>query len=142
MPPPPNMPKTSKKLAQRVKELTPTQRENAVAKADEVFKKQWATVPEDFIPYIYLAQCGSYTKIGISINPKNRLAQLSTSNPSEVMLIFTVKHPQALMMEGVLHELYEDKKRLGEWFSLEPKDIEDVKTLINRSLEFYGQDSN
>ena len=70
--------------------------------------------------FLYVMECGKYTKIGISKNPNNRRKQLQTSNPEPIELIYSVEIFQfAEYFEAVLHTAYKEFRKKGEWFELD-----------------------
>jgi len=80
--------------------------------------------------YVYLMQDGNMTKIGISIDPMERLHQLRAGNP-KLELLYAKLVRSAAKTEKELHEKY-DNKRIGrEWFDLSPKDISEIKKYLN-----------
>ena len=74
--------------------------------------------------YVYLikSESNSNYKIGISKNPKKRLAQLQTGNDSEIRLICSFKSEHFNLIEKALHSHYQYKRNSGEWFELTLED--------------------
>lgn len=72
-------------------------------------------------------------KIGGSKHPKKRLKELQTGNGEVLSLIKTYKSEKYYKyIEIILHNTYNYKKTVGEWFILEPKDIDEFeKTCLN-----------
>jgi len=76
-------------------------------------------------PFIYYIQCGSFVKIGTSINPESRCGQLQRGGkairPSiwvgSPMLITYV--PGNVAKERELHRTFASKRDQGEWFLLD-----------------------
>ena len=64
-------------------------------------------------------------KIGQSVNPKNRLKQLKTGNPSIELVCFGLG-----VTEKYLHELYFKHRVNGEWFKLDDNKKIKIKDLI------------
>lgn len=69
--------------------------------------------------YVYVAResvTGRY-KIGISINPVERVKQLNVGNPEQLELIHYYQANEAgYLSERAAHEVYEDHRLHGEWF--------------------------
>lgn len=59
----------------------------------------------------------SYYKIGVGKNPKQRLKQLQTGSPAELILIETFNTEHAYKIEKALHRRYLHLKKEGEWFN-------------------------
>lgn len=70
--------------------------------------------------YIYFARSGEVVKIGRSVDPPQRLRELQTTHPGELVLLAAVGGHVAL--EGALHERFNHLRTRanGEWFRLEP----------------------
>ena len=79
--------------------------------------------------HVYLITDGTYTKVGYSVDPVNRLAQLQTAHPKVLELVgaFEVERH----METVLHEELEAYHVRGEWYALN----EDAHFRIMRLLQ-------
>lgn len=73
-------------------------------------------------------EINGYYKIGISNKPEYREHTLQSEKPS-IVLIQAKKFPIrqiAEAYESALHKTYEDKRLRGEWFKLEPADVENL----------------
>lgn len=70
--------------------------------------------------YIYLIQSleNSYYKIGISNNPKRRIKELQTGNPSQLKLVETYQSEHAEKIERTLQRRYSYLRKEGEWFDM------------------------
>lgn len=73
--------------------------------------------------YLIKDKMTGYYKIGRSVDPERRLSDLSIANPSISlhMVIFDD-------VELTLHKKYSSFRRIGEWFRLSEKEIEEIKT--------------
>lgn len=75
---------------------------------------------------VYFISDGTYTKIGKSKNPLNRIKDLQTSNPNKLSFsyLFDVKDKY----EQVLHKLFKQFKTNSnnEWFDLREVNIESI----------------
>lgn len=63
---------------------------------------------------IYFIKCNNYVKIGRSIDPKRRLADLQTGNPFKLTLIRTLNEKD--FEESTLHKKFNRFRVRGEWF--------------------------
>lgn len=70
--------------------------------------------------YFVQAAAGGPIKIGVSKNPRKRLAQLQTASPIDLVLRRVVDDPNAWGWERRLHELFAEWRMRGEWFQAHP----------------------
>jgi hypothetical protein len=70
--------------------------------------------------YVYLIfdPFSRLTKIGKSKNPKKRFEAIKTSNPNAELFFYSNEY-----LENELHEMFKNKREIGEWFALDKKDI-------------------
>ena len=99
--------------------------------------------------YIYLIQSleNSYYKIGISNNPKRRIKELSTGNPSQLKLVETYQSEHAEKIERTLQRRYSYLRKEGEWFDMgisnevsflnECKQIEEILNLLEKNKDVF-----
>ncbi len=76
---------------------------------------------KDRVTYIYFITDGEYTKIGMSNNPKERLAVLQVGNPKQLTVAYTLPYENrqhAKQVESLLHKVYEPYLIRGEWYKL------------------------
>lgn len=76
--------------------------------------------------FIYLLNMAGtdYYKVGITKrNIKQRISELQTGCPDEIILVNSYKCEHYRKLEGWLHRLYHNKRMEGEWFMLEESDI-------------------
>ena len=81
--------------------------------------------------WVYLMQdlANNAYKIGISNNPEYREKTLQSEKPT-IVKIAAKQFPTrdiARAIEASLHKVYEIRRIRGEWFRLEPNEVEDVK---------------
>jgi len=63
-------------------------------------------------------------KIGMTKRtPEERIAELQTGNPSELLIFAVIRTTDALKCEKMLHRLFSRYRKRGEWFSISVKDI-------------------
>jgi hypothetical protein len=81
-------------------------------------------------------------KIGISKNVKKRIKQLQTGNSQEINLIKYYKSEKYYKnIETALHNTFNHKKILNEWFKLDAIDIEQFEIIcskIEENLKFMN----
>jgi hypothetical protein len=71
---------------------------------------------------------GKY-KIGISKNVDKRIFELQTVVPVTYRVIHIIKCSDMRQEEKRLHRLFEDKRVVGEWFSLTDEDLAYIKSI-------------
>lgn len=79
--------------------------------------------------YVYLINCGEYSKIGIANDVESRLAQLQTGNPYPLTVLFCFGFSNAEVVEKAIHQKFFVKRKSGEWFLLTQADVDDFKTI-------------
>jgi predicted GIY-YIG superfamily endonuclease len=81
--------------------------------------------------YVYLIKSSetSYYKIGYSANPSQRLKQLQTGCPDELLMIETFQSQHARRIEYALHNSYSHARKHNEWFDLAIEDEVKFKSL-------------
>lgn len=70
--------------------------------------------------------CGEYVKLGYSVNPQKRVAELQTGNPRKLVLLGYREGTPA--DERALHAKYIKMNVLQEWFKLEPSMADEFNT--------------
>lgn len=86
-----------------------------------VHEKQMV-VKESKKTYLIKNNRNGLTKIGKSIEPNTRLKTLQGEDPDLEILHITNDD-----IESKLHFIYRVKRKLGEWFNLTKKDIQNIK---------------
>ncbi len=76
--------------------------------------------------YAYLVTDGNLFKIGRSSNPERRLADLASGNPSFELLGYSAE-----LTENDLHFEFDARRVGGEWFCLEPYEVENILIRMN-----------
>jgi hypothetical protein len=89
--------------------------------------------------YVYLIRLNGLTKIGKASHPKFRIQQLQCGCPYRFDSYYFKQVMDASGLEYGLHKEYENKKVLGEWFSLTKHDLEWIKKVIT-SQEVTDED--
>lgn len=80
--------------------------------------------------YVYLASSdiGLY-KIGISRNPRKRVAKLRAQSPLNILLQHFFSVDDMARAEAQLHKVCEPKHYKGEWFSLSQEDVAWIQSI-------------
>lgn len=68
--------------------------------------------------YIYMIDCGEFTKIGLSIKPQQRFDDLNATVPFDMYLVHTMKTKNMKRAEKYLHTNLAQYRTKGEWFRL------------------------
>lgn len=75
---------------------------------------------------IYLLQCGTSYKIGLSKhNPNKRIKGLQTGNPEEIEVVCCFESKFSNVLETTLHRIYDQSHKRGEWFTLSSEEVKD-----------------
>jgi hypothetical protein len=100
---------------------------------------QRKAIPKPRFGFIYLlgSEMGWY-KIGLTKNLPARMKSFGLKLPFTVELLHYFPTDDTLKAENELHSLFANKRVNGEWFSLDPKDIETIKKIVERF--FYSQE--
>ncbi|KAA1057171.1 GIY-YIG nuclease family protein [Azospirillum argentinense] len=71
-------------------------------------------------------------KIGVSINPKNRLSSVQNGHPHKLALRHVVPVAEAYRIEGAVHAALADKRLNGEWFDVT---ADEARSAIDHAIE-------
>ncbi len=80
--------------------------------------------------YLYIIHCVGfpYYKIGVTTgNPQARIQALQVGLPFDLELEYAVQVPDMYQEESLLHEAYKANHMRGEWFNLNPAELEYLK---------------
>ena len=69
-------------------------------------------------------------KLGIAKNVEKRRRQLQTGTPNKLSIAAFYPVTDARKKEKYLHTKYASKKRQGEWFALDEKDVQNIKDYL------------
>ena len=103
-------------------------------------------MPQCHMYFIGTAASPAITKIGISLDPRKRLAGLKTASPFPLFLFASVgfkDRTQAEWSERVMHAALEDYRMRGEWFSVSPSSAFEVSKAVSdliSSKDFHPDD--
>lgn len=84
--------------------------------------------------FVYLIRCDRYYKIGVANDVSRRLAELQIGNPRPLVAISCYEFDNCTSVEAVLHQKFDSKKTIGEWFELNKyqiREFEKVCSLLN-----------
>ena len=78
--------------------------------------------------FIYLIENedNGYIKIGIGVNPNQRIKALQTGSTGKLKLLYKKEVQFASKIESVLHRQYKEQRISGEWFDLYGFDLKDI----------------
>lgn len=82
---------------------------------------------------VYLATANGHLKIGMSANPRTRMASMATASPENVVLAHTWQLPSrdaAAQMESTLHSLFRWARAKREWFKIDTVQARSVGDMI------------
>lgn len=85
--------------------------------------------PTPWHSWVYLFECNGMHKIGHSISPSRRARHLQTGTPHQVVIIHVLRTCFYRHIERQLHDKFYDKRERGEWFRLEPSDVDYICSL-------------
>lgn len=90
--------------------------------------------------YVYVIQEPEtkLCKIGVSVNPKERLASLQTANPRPLVLRMLFWHKDSSWLEMRLHSLFYAQHVSGEWFSVLPEQVAEKAREIGAEVRDYA----
>lgn len=82
--------------------------------------------------FVYLVESpsGAY-KIGRTKNPNDRARTFEVKLPFEINFVAVIQTDDMYQMEKTLHTKFNEKRINGEWFNLNPLDVEYIKGLAN-----------
>lgn len=87
--------------------------------------------------HIYLIKADNgLVKIGKTTDLKTRLDHFTAKLPYEVKLIHSIETNDHTKLERKLHDLFEHKRKRGEWFELNEKEIQYVKKKYKNEHNF------
>ena len=94
---------------------------------------------EAFCVYVIYNSVTKLYKIGITLDPKRRVQQLETSSGCKMETVLALELEEdydepAKAIEDALHKFFNHKRQLGEWFSLDIKDILSIRNLFSGTI--------
>jgi predicted GIY-YIG superfamily endonuclease len=91
-----------------------------------------------FVYLIRLSENSTY-KIGVTKNITKRIKELQTGNAEQIYLIDKYESDNAFKIEKALHNFFQHKKKLNEWFDFTIEDEIKFKELcitIDNNLKY------
>ncbi len=80
---------------------------------------------------IYFLKCENFVKIGIAVEPRERVKTFTTGNPHTLDLLCTIKGVHQ-MQERLLHDRFSDLREKNEWFRLESDLIKFINYVMKK----------
>ena len=80
-----------------------------------------------------------FFKLGYASKPKNRLANIKSSNPFNIRLIFEYETPQPKTLEYLVHHFFQEHHYQGEWFLIPENMMEAF--IIEEHFNIFIQES-
>lgn len=95
----------------------------------EVAEKEEPDLDDEDIEFgfVYLMKSGKYFKVGRSNSSGRRNYELNVQMPEEVILIHEIKTDDPIGIEAYWHKRFGEKRKKGEWFDLDAKDVSAFK---------------
>ncbi|GLQ82653.1 hypothetical protein GCM10007881_61760 [Mesorhizobium huakuii] len=81
------------------------------------------------MPVYFIVECGNARKalkIGRATDIQKRRRNLQTGNPAELLIIGWIVAEDEVAFEHALHQRFQHQRRGGEWFEIEPADIQPI----------------
>ncbi len=86
--------------------------------------------PTDNDRFVYVIKSGDNYKIGIAKEPRKRMRDLQTGDPTEHALVTTSFVSNAQQLEAKIHQHYSQYSVRGEWFKLPFDKLEEVLEIL------------
>lgn len=84
---------------------------------------------------LYILHCNGHYKIGITTSTvAKRIKSLQTGNSYKITRYWSKRCSNYQEMERYFHRKFAKKRLCGEWFALDAKDLEFIKTCKRYSL--------
>lgn len=85
--------------------------------------------------YLFVNPMTNLCKIGITKNVRDRFMKLRNSAGVSIISLIVLDleynyDERAILIEGILHKYFKEKRKVGEWFDLNVKDIIQIKNLF------------
>lgn len=116
--------RTMKRNRPREISIEELQRFRSPLEGMEILPESPAPPPKE---YIYVTKSDFGYKIGRTTRPELRPLQVAGNMPIKLEVIAVIEVEDSTEWERRLHWHFEDKRLRGEWFSLDPSDVELIK---------------
>lgn len=84
--------------------------------------------------YVYILKSDNLFKIGRTRHPKSRLKTYRTENPHGIWEVIMQEVDDYKKVEVALLKKFSAKRKRGEWFNLNKKDIKEAKKIIDAAM--------
>lgn len=89
--------------------------------------------------YLFLNESNLLCKIGISGDTRSRLKQVQSACGQPIRVLLSIKlssyDEDCKVVEDALHFYFKSKRRHGEWFDLNLKDVIEIRSLFWNTIE-------
>jgi len=106
----------------------------AMKAAMEAGDPGWSTRVHCYLMFFGSGTTATHVKIGISNDPKLRIAGVRTGNPLEPLWVYSFPYSDRVAAgsaERFLHSSFPAKRSNGEWFTIEPAGEAEARALAN-----------
>lgn len=80
--------------------------------------------------YVYVIEGATLYKIGATKSTAaSRMRALQIGSPVELRIIHAIVTDSPYQLEGLIHKRMKAKRRVGEWFALQPEDLAWIRSL-------------
>jgi len=83
--------------------------------------------------HVYVIRSDAEYKIGQTTNLESRLRAFARELPGTVEVIKVIATPDPRQLETQLHDTYADKRLVGEWFALDPTDVDAIRQIGDKT---------
>lgn len=103
--------------------VTDIVRNNNVQQPINQPRQQINTQQSGYVYFIAEEPFSNRVKIGMSVDPHDRVRQLQTGNPNLLVLRHATKYFEYKDLEKTMHEICKDLRVLGEWFEITESEL-------------------
>jgi len=96
----------------------------------ELAAERLNNIAPTFLYIITAIEFNGIYKIGVSSDVNKRIIQMQTGCPYTLNLVSCYSVDKAYLVENMLHVFFQKKRTCGEWFRLEPLDLEYIDSVF------------
>ncbi len=85
--------------------------------------------------YAFILWDSGRVKIGVAVDPYERLAKLQTANPEDLRFLGYLASESPLQLEAELHRRFRDSHIRGEWFDWSDEILAFAENELNRDFD-------